>query len=478
MVKQTLNSYKKILFKYRGVILITLLMLFAVLGRVFGATVFEDTFNDYNLGNLGGQGGWVQTGAESIQVTDDDKVEGAKGLKHATTGQNGDIRTGTGYQAGQTVVYAKFPSGNADAGYGTMFLVVKGTDIDKGCGFYFLDFFGQYVSFTAHFPPLSSQTYAGEFEFDTWHKVTIKWDTTDETTRCYMNVNDGDWVTSSNYFIADYALDTITLTQHGDSSPALRKLHYLDFISEVGELAPPPMRIWGHSPNTATEITSLGASFTAKWENIDPEIYDGIMIYFQNDHGIASTPFYQEIEASSGTIETDFEAFGLDKNGDWHFRGIGYYQELDTYGGMYLTDRGYVQKYTGNLVTPTYYIDLNIEGFEEIFYMTDFETWYGAEVEEFDAPTGTFLRFADFFSPIFDKIGAFAGEMEDIFNGDVAYDKGYALGLIIPLAKDHFEIIRVFTGGFPVFEFLTAIIVIMFAIILIKIITKFIPFFH
>jgi hypothetical protein len=472
MDNQNINFYKRTSIKWRAVILVTILMLFSIIGRVFGAVIFEDDFEGYDLGNLNGQGGW--SGSTSYQVVETQAHSGTQSAfitdiddSHHITKDGAELQTlglqsirfyFNGETAGttrQTVWYLL----NEDEGLISALFFRYDTGTSKWRFLY-----QQGVD------PYGLVVLDDDVELDTWHAVQVEYDIANW--RYKVKLNNGDWTDWLDFF--DYLEGS---TEGIKSIRILVNGMQLWFDTIAGEVEFEPY-IEVTDPVTEDTITDLETSITIKYYYIDPEIYDGIIVYFQNEYGIASTPIYEEIAEASGTINTDFATFELDKNGKWYFRGMAYFQELDTYGDLYLTDRGYIQKYTGNLVSPAFWITLDIEGFEEIFYMSDFETWYGEEVEEFDAPTGTFLRFANFFTPIFDKVGGFADEMEEMFNGDIAYDKGYTLGLIIPLARNHFEIIRVFTGGFPVFEFLAIIIIIMFATILIKIITKFIPLFQ
>jgi len=459
-------------------LLLTIFLLFLTPICIFATTIFEDTFNNYDLGDLGGQGGWIKTGAYSLQVSDEEKVEGSKGLKSLPENETGDKKEGTPLQSGQSVIWVKYPSTNGVFGYGTTFLIVKGTDPTKGCGFRWYQHSTGYVRFALYSPPLTSWwEYPDTFENGVWHKVAVQWNTAGNA-QCSIKVDDGDWLTSNNYHLNDLDLDTIKLVSDKNSNAGNRKLHFLDYISEDGELTPPPARIWGEVPSSGTTITDLNTTFSAKWEGIDPEIYDGIVLYFQNSRGINSKPLYLEIETATGTIETNFSDFDLDKNGNWFLRGFAYYEGLDVYGDLYLTPKGYIQKYTKNLVSPDYYIDLDIEGLEEVFEMENFGAWYSENVEEFDEPTPTFSQVADFFTPIFNKTGEFSKEIEKIVEVSDAYDKGYTLGAIFPLAESHFGIIKYFTGGFPLFEMIGILLILMLLVILIKILMKFVPFFH
>jgi hypothetical protein len=239
--------------------------------------------------------------------------------------------------------------------------------------------------------------------------------------------------------------------------------------------APPPVRVWGVSPENETEITDLNTAFTFGWEGLDD--YDGLIVSFYNQtSGIHSQALRLEKEdiGVEGEYETNLEEFDLDKNGDWYLHAIAFWEAPEVQGGIYLTGR-YITEYTYDIVSPEYFLTLNIEGFASFFEMADFEGWY-EENAIFDEPTALFASIASLFSPAFSNIGEFGNRITDYFETDKAYGMGFDMGKAVPMFDYYLDTIETFFGGFPLLKIFLVILLLLAGIFIFKIILKFVPF--
>lgn len=243
-----------------------------------------------------------------------------------------------------------------------------------------------------------------------------------------------------------------------------------------------PLKIYGSSPASGTTITDFESpSLSITYQGFDWDIYDGFVVNFRDDViGVAAKSIQflaEDLDPSgNGTEVINLADFEIDENGKWYLTALGFGADLDIQGGMFLTTRGYVDFWSDELVDPEYYLNINVAGLPTPYTFDEPETWYSENVLRFDSPTTFFTSFTDIFGPIFEKIAEFGNRILPMFNQTEAYDRGYALGEIFPIARGYISKIDMFFGGFPLASFLTYIILIMLGIFIFRIIMKFIPF--
>lgn len=301
---------------------------------------------------------------------------------------------------------------------------------------------------------------------DEWVKFNLKGNFEDDLMEITAETGEFEWGRICMWFggVPDEALKEIKIGIYKGT-----------FVFDLFEEPEQEARVWGISPESETEITDLSDNFTFGWVGL--EDYDGLSISFYNKRtGIHSrAKRYEDIE-SSGEKTLSLEGFGIDKNADWHFNAIAFEEVPETYSGLYLTGR-YVMEYTYDLVSPEYFLIINVEGFPVIFEVEDWSDWYGEHAEKFDAPTPLFERVAVLFTPTFSNIGEFGQQISEYFETDKAYSRGYELGLAIPIFTYYTTSIEMFFGGLPIIKLFLMILLLLVGIFIFKIVLKFIPFF-
>lgn len=172
----------------------------------FGASVFEDNFESYDLGNLAGQGGW--TGSTSFQVVNDQYHTGSKSVYWAGNGgtyltkkSGNDLTTGN--------VEFWFRVGNnsiKNASYGYFFLNSNDT-----CGGEILIRYCQENDVSVYIASMSPVfTLVREnLSLNTWYKITIEWNA--GTKKYRAKLNDYDWTDLVNMVQSDYT----SINQYG-----------------------------------------------------------------------------------------------------------------------------------------------------------------------------------------------------------------------------------------------------------------------
>lgn len=287
-----------------------------------------------------------------------------------------------------------------------------------------------------------------------------------------VNYDESEWCFWFSNTEIDVFLDSIVYHTKGT--------FYFDEF--YGFYPPPGPEIQGYSPESGTEITDLDQSITIKYFNFDWEIYSGFVVNFR-DLKIGATSNSRLFLADNldptgtGQVQINLQDFGFDSNGKWYLTGLGFGTHLDIEGGMFLTTRGYIDFYTDELVEITYFLLLNVETLPDPYTFTGGDEWYTTNVERFDEPTTLFTSFVDIFTPIFEKTGEFGMRVQNMFDEDEAYDRGYAMGEIFPLISGYTQKIDQFFGGFPLVSFFKYLILVMLAIFVVRAIMKFIPFF-
>ena len=429
---------------------------------LWGASVLDDDFEAYDLGNLAGQGGWTQTTDWGADVVDTPTVEGVRAVQTvedgaaaaAQTKKTGvPLTTGTLYFNGYTLAGGSY----------IFYIQSSGSD---------------FLAFTLHesgtgdtdinfYDGCTNNEDVATISYGEWVQFGIDWNSVTGHTKFLV----GDtW--SEEYWCEtlDEALDRVEIYGQ-DSDPGES---FLDYIGS-GVPPPPGPKVWGTDPASETEITDLETTFEFEWEGLDD--WDNLLIVFQNrPTGIFSEAevFSVEIIGASGTGEMSFSDFDFDRNGKFYFYSVASVLEMEILEGMYLTG-GYSVEWSDDLVDPEYFVTINIDGFPSIFEMSDFETWYGEEVDRFTTSTPMFVALSGFFEPIFNTVGEFGNRIKDYFNINEAYAQGYEIGKTISYFTFFVGQISLFLGGFPILKWVFIVILLLVGIFIFRLIMKFIP---
>lgn len=169
------------------------------------ATIFEDNFDSYSIGNLNGQGGWSSAGfvymVQTFKVKDGEKA--IQGFNVST--QQIAQKSGSSVNDGKITVYVLRVDANQPGFLSFVLkeganakLEVRGNFGGNGRFQYVDGSAGSYVNF-------------GErFNYETWYAIQIEWRSSDNTAR--YNINGGEW-TSWTKGVAPWSLglDTVEL---------------------------------------------------------------------------------------------------------------------------------------------------------------------------------------------------------------------------------------------------------------------------
>jgi hypothetical protein len=257
------------------------------------------------------------------------------------------------------------------------------------------------------------------------------------------------------------------------------KLYYLaQFHCLIDNLNIPVAEasVWASEPPSETEITSLDQNITINWAGLGD--YDTLYLTFINN-GTQITTDAKSYEITtigeSGNMSIALTDFNFEKNGRWYLKSVASYGGYLIESGMFLS--GYGSQFTEDLTDGTYYLDINISGFEDIFAMSDFTDWYHDNVDRFAEPTDTFATMAGFLTPIFSYIGEFGNRISGYFNNDEANARGYEVGRSIPVFTYYVGQVAYFLGGFPLMSTFIVILLIMVGIFIFRLVIRFIPHF-
>jgi len=427
---------------------------------VFGADdLIVDDFEAYDLGNLTGQGDWVELpgGYDPLQVNTDDAQSGSKSIK-GTSDWTGNIRTESGVANGiQSFWFYILPPPNHGLAFGFWENTTR--------KFYLSGLAGADVRIM-----LDGSKEICEVIAEEWINLQIEWDA--PTNKVRFNCDLAGWGEWENVTSFDY-IEKFSI--------AFAKESFVDNLT--GEYIP-QMEIVGISPGTGTEITDFETNLTIEYRNFDWEIYSGFIVNFKDDKidSLANSVLFEvdddELDPSgTGQKTISLNTFGIDTNGKWNLTGLGFGTKLDIEGGMYLTTRGYIDFWTNELVKEPYYLIINVSGLPEFYTFTDAPDWYSTNVDRFVTPTVFFTSVVGLMSPLFEKISEFGRRTLMLFDTNESYDRGFALGEIFPLINGYIEKIDLFFGGFPLGSFFKYLILLMFAGFIIRTILKFIPLF-
>jgi len=438
-------------------------LIFGAFSLLLAAEPFSDSFEAYNLGDLSGQGGWQHLSSTGHYfVIDTEHHTGAKSVEVIAAGTNGRIDNVSGelLPAGSWSFWFKKSAGSSFI----ILLQGENSNPELGCGELFLD---------THLGKVSIYDMAGGYpivDFDDtpyaeWFKITTEWDFGTGLYRAKLNEGAfSGW----QHLYADCESTGFKGVRffYAGTEPL-----YLD---DIGEITPPPARVWGITPASETEITDLNTTFEFGWEGLDD--WDSLSVVFKNrPTGIFTTgkEFLIEEIGTSGEMELNLLDFNFDRNGKFYFFATATKMVPEIIEGMFLTGRQSYE-WSEDLVSPEYYLTINVGGYTPIYEMSNFTEWYGTNAK-FDEPTAMFLAITGFFEPVFNKIGEFGNRISDYFNTNESYTQGYEIGKAVPYFTYFIGQVDFFLGGFPIMKWLFVIILLLTGIFIFRLILKFIP---
>lgn len=203
--KTLLNDFKAIKFGILGCFV--LFGTFFITERVLASTFFDDSFETYSVGILGGQGYWKsRSGSYDFQVSTTTAQSGTKSITPYSLGHAGyshsNSKDGTGIATtNQGIISFWFYTENYNIG-GIFF------GLKKGYQYYGYDNY-QPVIFSQSTPDIyirggstSTEKIASSYPLETWNKITIEYDYILHKARAKFNT--GVW---SNWVILSDTMD-------------------------------------------------------------------------------------------------------------------------------------------------------------------------------------------------------------------------------------------------------------------------------
>jgi len=462
MYQTTFLTKKAVRKPFKGLIWGFLVAITLIFGLAFDIWAFgegwSDNFDGYeNNSSLNGQGGWTTT--TDIKITTDGYYTAPHGIKRNAIEP---YATNASDNVDEGILTFRFYDSSSANGFG-LYLT---TNTGSSTGFVFYEYKdgGQ---MKVYYDNGFTKVYNTGLAYNSWHTAQIEFNSTTDVVR--FKIDDLEW---SEYFTL---LTGESSEPVGGVSPRWgygSDLYFDDF--SISGLEPPEESVWGESPESGTEITDLDTTLTVGYEGfID---YDSLYITLRHPQtGIFTDAKQYEFSeiGESGELEINLQDFNIEKNGNWYLHAVATYEGYQYEGGLFLS--GYGWNWTGDLTDGEYYLDINIEGYEDIFAMSDFNSWY-SENSKFDEPTDMFNAIAGFFEPIFSKLGEFGNRIQTYFDVNSAYQKGFEIGKAIPLFNYYVGQITLFMGGFPLMNWLLIIILLLVGIFIFRVILKFIPF--
>jgi hypothetical protein len=448
-------------------LLALLLMGFYIFAWDYSDYLLDDDFNGYSVGTLDGQGtpAWGCTNPAVCQVEDSVVFEGTNSLVF----DNGGIGTYYYAQRSQatttdgTEIFYIMTTDQANT-FGTMNWIAEYNDYVTQIRMYggkieALVSGGNYVSL---FEPVVNNI---------WYEVKVEWRSSDGKFQYTgPNATSTGWVTALqtwNYF-KQTKLGYISFNVAG------KEVYFDHFAKDpYEEEEAPEFRIWGTNPASSTEITTSTTNFTFNYEGFATSTegyagWNGIIVNFCEEiTGIcAKEKKYPKADLSgtSGQKTLSFENFDFDANGNWILIGSAYY-------GMFNQNWEWVEGYTGNVVSPDYFVVVNYEGLPTIFEVQEPETWYAGNTE-YATPTAFFSSVSDLLSPIFSKIGEFGSRITGFFNQNEAFSRGANIGGTLPLFGLYMKDFEFLFGGFPLMNIFILAMIFLIGFFLFKLILK------
>jgi hypothetical protein len=439
------------------------------------AVGIEDNFDSYNKTALHGQDDWwyfFGYNSNDLQIQDVVVISGqALGFSTATAfpydggaiakdTKTADISGSLSYKIKSTST-GTYDLGSVSIGVGNG-AYATGTALFTQIAILKLDFSNNDVRYydLSHNPI----TIKSGIAINTWYNLQIEWDTF--TTKCRYQVDVEGWTSwtdcfNNEAFGGDILLD---VSRMGTGSV---------YIDTAGVPPEPEFRIWGINPASSTEITATSTNFTFGYEGFATTTegfigWNGILVNFCEEiTGIcAEEKKYTKAElvGTSGQKTLSFDNFNFDANGHWNLIG-------DAYFGMFSSDWEWSEGYTGDVVSPDYYVMINFEGLPDIFQVEVPATWY-SEHTEYATSTAFFSSVSNILSPLFSKIGEFGSRITGFFDQAEAYSRGKNIGAILPTFKLYIAQFSFLFGGFPIIETFILAMVVMVGFFLFKLVFR------
>lgn len=238
----------------------------------------------------------------------------------------------------------------------------------------------------------------------------------------------------------------------------------------VWSFTPPPLVpiITITAPTTGATITSTATTLDGNWDEIDPAIYKNITLYFNSNFiGEQSVAKIISITNATGSFSFPLSDFGISANGQWDLKGNATFKNTQL-SDMYITP---------DIISPSgYNLIFNVSGFHTPYTFTDFDTWYDANVSNYDSPSTWASGMIGYLQPILEKIAEFGARLQDYLDTSTAYQRGNDIGSVFPVVNAYILKINIFFGGFPIAQFFQWGILIMIGMFAIKIILKLLSF--
>lgn len=450
--------------------LIVLFSLLFIASNVFGATPFEDYFDDYSIGNLVPQGSWATTSSPgSPQTTTTASVSAPISIWLNSTPKSA-------FKLGEQVIeggWSFWTKINSDPGTNSEVIMISLTE-----GNYFADvaqIFFHCVGNNCESSELCNVYTCGstgnfdvcQIPIDTWVSWQVQWDASTNETR--WKCGDEPWTDWQGCYGSTFsyvqgieiqAIHTGKLKMHFDS------LSSTPFSS---------MEIT--SPTTES---SKSAEFYLQGNfNIKDEDWDRVMVIFEQWHASSTCPNYDsedwETEYANGWLITQSMPFFS----DFISTTTGNFSILvdDLRTGTYNCTKCFFINETEETISPqkcqgyTLTITEITPSTAEFYYpFSTWQTYYTTSSEEFATSTPLFENMANALTPIVNKMGDFILYAKDYFDSSEAMAKGNELGQAIPKARGYLEMIDDFIGlplsSLVIFYFLTMAVVISYKVIL------------
>jgi len=437
-------------------------------------TLFFDNFENYNVGDLDGQNGWLQSGSATSTwwVVDNLSHTGTKSIMASGTSIDG---TAGSYKFSENSV----PTGQIyfwfyikDNAYNSF---LTGTNTIHGPNPYWALYWD---TCGASFCKLYYQTSGSPVIFiknistENWHSAQFKWDTIEGSFKFAYNIDEGGW--------SDWKTSGYQDNAYLDEVKIIGRDFYIDDISDDNYLG----GISITNPPSDSDI-SQSFSFEGSYDKQGGD-YNKLMIILEQWNASSTCPL-------AGSQEEQEE-----QNNGWFI-----YQSLPFFSNDLLTENGdFTGEYPNNVddlrtgyynCTRCYFINeisgtisdeqcrgykLNvIEGFSSYLppYNLPFENWdtyYSAHTDKYATSTPLFSAIASAISPLADRIGNFVVYVKTYFDLEQASAKGTTMGQAIPVARGYLTEINNFFGGLPISDFVIFYILSVAVIICYKIIYR------
>jgi hypothetical protein len=230
MTKKRLTTY----CSASKVVLLCVVGLFLLVSEVLGATIFEDNFDTYNLGNLVGQGGWIldEAGQNSPQVIDTIYYSEPNSVEFVDTVMGQVVKKfGNAVPTGQISFFIKYISASGDIYSNGLIRLLQGTS-------------GAVLQITIKCTNLRCDTYGANLVLndtenfcfgirDEWEQVIVEWDS--ETDKVRARCDNEYWTN----WVNPYDISDISYTDSfwiGNAYFSQNFKFYIDSISTPTEI--------------------------------------------------------------------------------------------------------------------------------------------------------------------------------------------------------------------------------------------------